>query len=114
MAIQEIQNIPYATQDSLPLTPELGSEKKYTEVEADTTAVTHVLQSGTRLIEVQSADYDVRFRYLTASDTDACTSGNAMGSVQAGSFRQFQLPLTGAVSISLLALGTTNVVIIEY
>ncbi|MDO3651400.1 hypothetical protein, partial [Nocardia mangyaensis] len=37
----------------LQLTPEMGAELAYTEVEASTTAVTHTLNAATRLVEIQ-------------------------------------------------------------
>jgi len=97
----------------LQLTPEMGTELAYTEVEASTTAVTHTLNAATRLVEIQADDYAVRVRRHTAEDEDDCTASNAMGRVTAGGTRHYGVS-ADATALSLLALGTTNVVIIEY
>ncbi len=97
----------------LQLTPEMGAELAYTEVEASTTAVTHTLNAATRLVEIQVDDYAVRVRRHITGDTSACTASNAMGRVKVGDTRHYGVS-ADATALSLLALGTTNVVIIEY
>lgn len=111
--MSQIQNIPYATNQTLQITPEVGSERAYTEVSVGTTAVTHTLNAATLLVEIQSDDYAVRVRRHITGDTSACTASNAMARVKAGETRHYGVS-ADATALSLLALGTTNVVIIEY
>lgn len=106
-----IQHIPYATRESLPISP--ASNAAYTEMAATTAADTHTL-TGTEMVKLTATDYPARFRFLTATDTDAVTSANARDYVPAINAEYYAIP-SGATGISVMTVGgDATVVIVEF
>lgn len=106
-----IQHIPYATRESLPMSP--ASNAAYTELAATTTAATHTL-TGSQMVKIRATDYPARFRFLTATDTDAVDATNARDYIGAYEAEYYAIP-SGATGISVMTVGgDATVVIVEF